>query len=208
MAWTTRPVHPLHYTRLQRALWPTSLASSVWASYRTLMSLQVAKIKSYLNIDDDLNSTEDTKSSNGKDELKALGQNVATSKQGAIQGSDVDKSGSSPASASSNDRSSNRRPLPNTSSTIPLPSAQDLGEDMGSALDAFKHTLAHTWRPAVPPPERGTVLFSGMVEIVGSRGTAVLDIRAWYHPVDSRWTQISIIPRRLQAKKQAPKGGI
>lgn len=51
-------------------------------------------------------------------------------------------------------------------------------------------------------------MVSGLVELTGSKATAVLDVRAAYHPKENRWVAIGVGVRRLQARKQAPKGGI
>ncbi len=80
-------------------------------------------------------------------------------------------------------------------------------EDLASAATAFKTTFSQTWQPTHTPPERGTVLFSGMVELVGPKGVAVLDVRGEYHAAESRWTKVGIGVRRLQSKKQIPRGG-
>ena len=88
-----------------------------------------------------------------------------------------------------------------------LPAIPQPGEEMSSALKAFKHTLAKTWRPASAPAPRGTFMVSGLVEVAGPKGHCVLDIHAAYHPAESRWVAVSIDVRRVQPKKQGPKGG-
>ena len=57
------------------------------------------------------------------------------------------------------------------------------------------------------PPERGTIMISGLVELVGTKATCVVDVRAAYHPKENRWQAIGVGVRRLQSKKQSPKGG-
>lgn len=80
-------------------------------------------------------------------------------------------------------------------------------QDFGTALHVFQHSLINTWKMPHAPPERGSIMVSGLVEIVGSKATCVLDVRAAYHPKENRWVAIGVGVRRLQAKKQAPKGG-
>ncbi len=87
------------------------------------------------------------------------------------------------------------------------PTIPDLGDDTVSAAEAFKKTFAKTWRPTLAPPERGTVIFSGLVELAGPRGIVLLDVRAVYHPAESRWTQVSLLLRRAQPKNSVPRGG-
>lgn len=80
-------------------------------------------------------------------------------------------------------------------------------QDFGTALHVFQHSLIRTWKMPHAPPERGSIMVSGLVELVGSKATCVLDVRAAYHPKENRWVAIGVGVRRLQAKKQAPKGG-
>ncbi|KAL8803394.1 MAG: hypothetical protein Q9182_003192 [Xanthomendoza sp. 2 TL-2023] len=81
-----------------------------------------------------------------------------------------------------------------------------MGEDLAAAAEAFRTTFAQTWRPASAPPERGTVLFSGMIELVGPDGIVVLDTTGAYHAADSRWTKVAIAVRRMAPRKQGPRG--
>lgn len=81
-------------------------------------------------------------------------------------------------------------------------------QDFGTALHVFQHSLIRTWKMPHAPPERGSIMVSGLVELTGSKATAVLDVRAAYHPKENRWVAIGVGVRRLQARKQAPKGGI
>ena len=80
-------------------------------------------------------------------------------------------------------------------------------QDFGTALHVFQHSLIRTWKMPHAPPERGSIMVSGLVELVGSNAMCVLDVRAAYHPKESRWVAVGIGIRRMQAKKQAPKGG-
>lgn len=88
--------------------------------------------------------------------------------------------------------------------TFPPPGTSN---DLATAATAFKATFSERWQPVSIPPERGTVFFSGMVELVGPKGVAVLDVRGAYHAADSRWTQVSMAVRRAAPRKQGPRGG-
>ncbi|KAL8885495.1 MAG: hypothetical protein Q9215_006666 [Flavoplaca cf. flavocitrina] len=205
ISWTTRSVHPLHYMKLQKALWPTSLASSMWASYKTMASLQYAKLRTYLKLSSGTESSSSTDSSELS--LPDVGQKMKPPKQEPTGISESQAAGSSTAGAidgqlpTSDNPSDSGKPF---QLRFPPPG---VGEDLSSAATAFKKTFSRTWQPASIPPERGTVLFSGMVELVGPKGVAVLDVRGVYHPADSRWTAVAVAVRRLQSKKQSPKGG-
>ena len=80
-------------------------------------------------------------------------------------------------------------------------------QDFRTALHVFQHSLIKTWNIPQISPERGSIMISGLVELVGSKATCVCDIRAAYHPKENRWVALSIDVRRMQANKQSPKGG-
>ncbi|KAL8779394.1 MAG: hypothetical protein Q9213_006962 [Squamulea squamosa] len=206
ISWTTRPVHPLHYMKLQKALWPTSLASSIWASYKTMASLQYAKLRTYLKLSSESEPPKSTDSPGLS--LPDMHQKMKAPKQEPDATSDSDQPAVSTAP-----NGTGGQPLSSQSASdtwkpfqlrFPPPGT---GEDLASAATAFKTTFSQTWQPASTPPGRGTVLFSGMVELVGPKGVAVLDVRGAYHAAESRWTTVAIAVRRMQSKKQSPKGG-
>ena len=80
-------------------------------------------------------------------------------------------------------------------------------QDLSTAIHVFQHSLVRTWKMPRVPPERGSIIISGLVEVVGSKATCVLDVRAAYHPKENRWVGVNIGMRRLQAKRQSPRGG-
>ncbi|KAL8766942.1 MAG: hypothetical protein Q9209_006423 [Squamulea sp. 1 TL-2023] len=206
ISWTTRPVHPLHYIKLQNALWPTSLASSMWASYKTMASLQYAKLRTYLKLSSESKPSTSTDSPGLS--LPDIHQQMKPPKQDPSATSKSDQPAESTAP-----NGTDGQPLTSQSASdtpkpfqlrFPPPGTSD---DLASAITAFKTTFSQTWRPASAPPGRGTVLFSGMVELVGPKGVAVLDVMGAYHAAESRWTSVGIAVRRMQSKKQSPKGG-
>ena len=205
IAWTSRPVSALNHYRLQRALWPTSMGSSVWASASALWSLQVARFKQFRNMKSNP-ETNDPQPPAGYIDFRRLAK--ATDKQhpqpspGGDSAPEAKTLDSVPAKSSS-------RPAVSDAGRIlpPLPSLPQPGEGLSSAVTAFKRTLAKTWKttPALPP--RGSFLVSGLVEVRGPKGVCVIDVRAAYHPKLSRWETITIGVRRVQPRKQGPKGG-
>ncbi|KAL8918013.1 MAG: hypothetical protein Q9208_007611 [Pyrenodesmia sp. 3 TL-2023] len=206
--WSTRPVHPLHYSKLQKALWPASLASSVWASQKTLVSLQYDRIKNILAYPAGSEAPSSEEDSPPSMQLQKLSEQTKPSKQESASESNGDFPPEAPTFRKALGEPPSKTGLSDRSRFLPVtPTIPTLGTDTVSAVDAFKETFARTWRPAHAPPERGTVIFSGLVELVGSDGFVVLDVRAAYHPAESRWTQISLVPRRMQPRKQGPRGG-
>ena len=183
------------------------MASSFWASYTTILSLQVARAKQFLGMKSELEKSSSKAPASFVD-FQQLAK--TTNKQESHSGAGVEKT-SAPESktpeivptkpeskVASGDAA---RVLP------PLPSIPQPGGDMSSALMAFKRTLAKTWHPPSTPPERGTFMVSGLVELSGSKAVCVLDVQAHYNPKESRWVVIGIGVRRFQQRKQSPKGG-
>lgn len=202
IAWTVRPVSPLNVSRLQRALWPTATVSSLWASSQALWQLQVAKVKDFLNIKPD-SDPEKPRFPPGYLKLPRLEQ--SNDKEGSQSGATASKINSSETSQSP----STVLPSGSEGSKIlwPLPSIPKPSSEMSIVSTAFKNSLAKNWRSASVPAPRGTFTVSGLVEVYGSKGIVMLDVRAAYHPRESRWVVIAMAVRRVQKRKQGPKGG-
>lgn len=171
-----------------------------------MASLQYAKLRSYLKLSSEGESSASTDSPGLS--LPDIHQKMRPRKEEPAASSGSDQTTGRPASAEID----GQPPRSQTSSDSSKPfqlrfPPPGVGEDLASAATAFKTTFSQTWRPATTPPERGTVLFSGMVELVGPKGVAVLDVRGVYHAAESRWTTLSVAVRRLQSKKQTPRGG-
>lgn len=177
---------------------------SFWASYNALWSLQLAKIKNLLGIKSEPASAKQ-RLPPGYINFHRLTQMKDKDASGAtgVEASPESKTPAltPPAPPSSSPRSDGAKLL------RALPAIPQPGEEMSSALNAFKRTLAKTWRPASAPAPRGTFMVSGLVEVAGPKGHCVLDIHAAYHPAESRWVAVGIDVRRIQLKKQGPKGG-
>ncbi|KAL8971759.1 MAG: hypothetical protein Q9197_003112 [Variospora fuerteventurae] len=179
ISWTTRPVHPLHYSTLQTALWPASLASSIWASQKTFASLQISKITNALAFHLSPEAPEAEKSNPPDLQLQKAAQQGGPQKHDSTSESDADMPPGSSTFNKESDESLTKNGSSDRSRLLPItPTIPDLGGDALSAVDAFKSTFARTWQPAQTPPERGTVMFSGLIELVGPKGIAVLDVRA------------------------------
>ncbi|KAL9610201.1 MAG: hypothetical protein Q9167_005078 [Letrouitia subvulpina] len=207
IAWTTRTVDPLIYSRFQRSLRPTSLALSFWASIRTMLSLQIAKLKSLSS----MNVGQETKKSGSMEstdeQFKRLFPGPSKNRQGSMPAESDERGVSSSPESSNPENSTIRRQLPNDSGNPPLTSTTGVGSDFSIAYDAFKRTLGKTWAPAHIPMEKGSIVFSGLVEVVGPKGLIVVDVYALYHPAEAKWLMLSISARRVQEKNQSPKGG-
>lgn len=175
-----------------------------------MASLQYAKFKSYLSLESKSEGSNGGKSNAAEINLSEIHKKMTPEKPESASKAHNNQP-ESPAAASSG-KTRSRSSTGNWSSDLVrvLPSSSSVSGadgDIASSVEAFRKTFAKTWRPAQAPPERGTVMFSGIVELSGPKGIATLEIIAAYHVAEGRWTQIGIAPRRLRSKMQAPKGG-
>ena len=188
-------------------LWPTTMAASLWGSYRVVFYLRLARIKDYLNIRSEPETVNPNLSGSLFDFRRLANQKQESQPSPGVEGAPQVESGRA-TTAEATSKTSPKRALSNSTSALPpMPSLPEPGKDMSIAMKTFKRTLAKTWKGAPIPPERGTLLVSGLIEVEGSKAVCVLDVQAAYHPRESRWVAIAIGVRRLQLRKQAPKGG-
>ncbi|KAL8785585.1 MAG: hypothetical protein Q9195_008571 [Heterodermia aff. obscurata] len=211
IALTTRPVDAIEVSRLQESLWPLPVAVSLWSSYSTLWSLQLARAKGLLGI-------KSGEQAPGASTPKMLDFQKLTE-------GDEDETSQSNANFDEGEETTNSESTPPPAPPSQAMSAADISkmstaeqrlyklglrgamQDLGAALHVFQHSLIRTWKMPKVPPERGSIIISGLVELVGSKATCVIDVRAAYHPKENRWVGVGIGVRRMQAKKQSPKGG-
>ena len=211
IAWTTRPVDAIQVSRLKAALWPQPVAVSLWSSYSTLWSLQLARAKQFLGIKSEVNPPNISTTDIVDFQKLAKANDKQSSQTGTGFEQDEETTNTDPALAP---------PPPPKAASAEDPSKMsgakqrlhNLGvlgamQDFGTALHVFQHSLIRTWKMPHAAPERGTLMVSGLVELVGSKATCVVDVRAAYHPKENRWVAIGVGVRRLQSKKQAPRGG-
>lgn len=180
-----------------------SVARSLYASYLHLIILRLDKYQQFVNskLPEDrrhkLLSEEQLRASEavGFSELPPRIKEASGSEAGVVSHTEqppktkLDRVSSSPT-----------RVFP------PLPSLPETGEDFNLAFTTFKRVLAKTSKDPSLHGERGVCLVSGLVEVEGPKAVCVMDVRAFYHPGDSRWVAIAIGVRRMQAKQQYPRG--
>ena len=199
----TRPVDAHHVAQIKHTLWPKPMAISLWRSYNALWTAQLNNIRQLFNFsaapigedtdgegDDTYNELVEEPPSDNKTMPRTAGKLAGNSKPELPPGHP-------PISA-------------NQDSTKPddlTPIQKILAEPGRVASEVFKRQMAKNWTPPnTPLMVYGSVLFSGLVELVGSKGFCVLDVHASYHPIEAKWVNISVAIRRTQPRKQAPKG--
>ena len=55
---------------------------------------------------------------------------------------------------------------------------------------AFKQTLAKHWQPPHVFGERGNLAVCGEIEVKGPKGRCVIEVVAYYHPREARYTTL------------------
>lgn len=80
------------------------------------------------------------------------------------------------------------------------------GSDLQVAARAFRWRLRDCKARETPTPRRGSVTFSGPVNIRGSKGYCRVDVRGEYHLATSSWTDVSMQLKELMPDRLAPIG--
>lgn len=203
VAVTNRPISAREYERLKRLIWPVSVAQSLYASYLHLIALRLVKYQQFLNSKWPEDKRHNIFSENQLRALGTVGFLKLPPKIKEASGSEAGKVSNyeQPPKAKLNRASSSSTPV-----FPPLPSLPETGEDFNLAFKTFKSVLARTSKDSSLHGERGVCLVSGLVEVEGPKAICVMDVRAFYHPGDSRWVAIAIGVRRMQARQQYPRG--
>lgn len=183
------------------------MAVSLWATYRLLISLRLARIKDYLNIKSEQENVNPNLSSSFFDFRRLANQKPETQPSPGVEGASHAVPGRITPAESASKTSSKRAPSNSTNALPPMPSLPEPGEDMSIALKTFRRTLAKTWKGPAIPMERGTFLVSGLLQLEGSKALGMLDVQAFYHPRESRLVSIAVNVRGVQPKQQDAKGG-
>ena len=186
---------------------PFAALSAFWASYKVLLSLQLARMRQVL----------DFKPNHGDSSL-SVSQNIFNPQHTKNNENLMEKnrSKSEPEDLQSLDPNSDNEleaeGLPgaakNRTSLDPNQSDTGVSRDMKIAFKTFEKTFAKNWKPPGAVVERGCLLVSGLVEVEGPKAVCIIDVLASYHPEKSHWVSVSLRLRRLQPKRLRPKGGI
>lgn len=202
IAWTTRPVSALQVARLRAALKPLPVAKSFWASYSTYCSLQLARLKQFLNIAPNSSNTNPQLplGTITVEQLQQDGSKLETESR-----AQMDKMSDPKSEVSSTKSSAKSASLDPSKLYESLPSLPEPGSDIGPAIMEFKRTLAKNWRPPDAFGERGTLVVRGDVELKGPRGSCVFEIVADYHPQEAKYMTLRCGLKYFLPKRQRPR---
>jgi hypothetical protein len=188
IALTTRTLSHEDYQKLVQTIAPTTVAYSFWASCRHLFDLKIKEIFG-LPVHSDAQSPFGTQNSGASTEGPVR-------KPGGSTGAGLTPPGVVPSVGA------------DSSSNIGLPQTPDTSskEPQSRALSTFLSGLSLNRRPAFTEAPRGSIILSGLVEVVGSKARATMDVTAVYDLASDKYLSINVMGRRIAELKQRPRG--
>ncbi|KAJ9648596.1 hypothetical protein H2201_000927 [Coniosporium apollinis] len=208
IGWTTRPVSQMNYGRLNRVLWPTAAFSSFYATSRYMFLLRLNQTKQLLG----LAPKEDEKIVQLRAALEAVHPGAQTMLPKPAPPGTSGRSAADPAKGIA----PIALPAPPQGQRAPEAGGKEKAASLPSlptiqrqpiAMSVFANTWVKNWTPLNVEAPRGSIVVSGLIEVQGSKARATMDVVAAYDPKQNKYVAMSLGVRRVQDKKQAPKGG-
>jgi hypothetical protein len=221
--WTRQPIDSFNAKLLNRVLWPTPMASSFWALGTAVIGHKTAEIARYFGIA--ASNPDAQASSAGASSPGPLPSSHNPQIQKAldrVRGNSTRNPGEvrNPSSMTLNTPApSGGKPSAAAPSKVPASTGNPQpagerywGEDkVKSAVSAgfspwqvFMKQFGKSWTPIRPEPPRGSVAFSGLVELESTKCWIVVDVLGWYDPKTKQFNNVMMRLRRLQDKLQSP----
>ncbi|CZT19429.1 uncharacterized protein RCC_05280 [Ramularia collo-cygni] len=209
--WSAERITPEEQFRLQRALWPAAVFRATWAASKAVAGIQYRRIKQSLGVEgvDPFSPEERLRLA-----LEVAEQQQAAKNQKGRRGSgDIDPAGavvsrSSPTdTAEASDEAKKRFPW---QIQVPMPSFDNTrGQSMDLPIFSivFQTTLNKHWAPKKMEPPRGSFVVQGMMEVRGSKGQILFDVRGCYDPKEAKFVMVQANKRGFKLWNQRPKGG-
>ncbi|OTB17487.1 hypothetical protein K445DRAFT_316106 [Daldinia sp. EC12] len=217
--------------QVQRALWPDTLAVSLWRFSGELLKQNALNFASLFGYKSDKSANSDSSFQQALERLKKSTEEPDSKTPKSLSSSNT----KSPHSSSTNPTSPIQKrspgatpdPRPSEASSgsgvVPIiPDAEPekprgakdmLGirttqEHTSGPLNTLKQTFAQTWRPIRGLPPRGAIYVTGLVEIITPRALITVDVTSWWDPktekLDLKTTNFRL--RVLRMKTQRPEG--
>lgn len=227
LALTERPVDSLTVFRIRRALYPSALTMSLWTFTGALMKQNADSIGRLIGYGSSANPS--TAVQDAMDKMQQRMKTISETKtfnpgasdqpsekaqaggKGDLENDTVNSRSGEPPMPSG---SSMGRPIPEgpNAETGKQKSAKDIyaikvaQEHTSGPWQAFKQTLAQTWKPLGDYPPRGSISVSGLVEVDAPRAVLTIEAAAWWDPKTKRFDSRSLTLRlkNLRPKKQVP----
>ncbi|KAK0658026.1 hypothetical protein B0T16DRAFT_363347 [Cercophora newfieldiana] len=221
--WTKQPVDSFTAKLLDRVLWPTPMASSFWALGTAIVGHKTAEIARYFGISTaspeappsstNASSPGPLPSSHNPQIQKALDRMRRNSTRNPGEVRDPSSMtldapepprGKTPAPASDKTPTSTENAQPAGDRFWGEDKVKSAVSTGFSPWKVFMKQFGKTWTPIHPEPPRGSVAFSGLVELDSTKCWVVVDVFGWYDPKAKQFTNVMMRLRRLQDKMQSP----
>jgi hypothetical protein len=203
IAWTTKPLSQQDYHRLVQTLAPTAVAYSFWASCRHLFDLQANKVKELFGVPAHPNQPS----------LGIPSTSHVEQKPRATNDSRLTSTGETPHASENEPRTPQSQPEDNPGSVegdeqveVPQLPGITTEQPQSRALATFFHALSLHRKPGVIEPPRGSIILSGLIEVIGAKARITVDVTAAYDLVTDRYLFVGMRARRLAELKQRPRG--
>ncbi|KIW07930.1 uncharacterized protein PV09_01837 [Verruconis gallopava] len=207
VAWSVKTVSQKEYARLCRTMIPTATIKASWASIKYQFDIQANKVREYLGlqpkIDPEVALIKASLRERPNTKHFGSGNNSPKTPANPLSKGFPPQPITSP--SGQNAEASNSE---SSEPSIPrLPSIVPRGENKPVTLALFLHNLRKNRGPTPIEPPRGSVVVTGLIEVIGTNGRVTLDVSAAFDPRSDEYVLWSWRPRRIQPKAQRPKGG-
>ncbi|KAK0850231.1 hypothetical protein LTR03_004693 [Friedmanniomyces endolithicus] len=237
VAWSQQKVDQEKQWRITRTLWPKAVAEGFWAAGNVLVGMQYRRAKQALGWEGkDAHSPEEqyrlaveqmekrkaVKQQKGASRTaKQVGEGAPASTQtsegvsatGTASALVTTHSTAGPASSPKNEQQDDQTgttkhiAYSSTYPFLPLPSLTP-SQDLPVALYFFTATLLKSWLPRKKlEPPRGAFIVTGMIEVRGEKGKALLDVQSVYDPSSGKFVRIQAGVRGMTGWRRDAKGG-
>jgi len=216
IAWSEKTVSQKEYSRLYNTMVPTATIAGSWATFKYHFDTQANKVREYFGLQPKIDPHIAHMKSHLRERpnTKHLNEGSKPSRDsGASLSKGLPPTQTSPSSSSSSSSPSSQSndgesPPGSSGETAPrLPSIVPRGESKPVTLALMMQNLRkHRAHVHIEPP-RGSIVVTGLIEVIGTRGRTTLDVTAAFDPKADEYLVWSWRPRRIQPKRQVPKGG-
>lgn len=213
--WASERISPEEQFRLQRALWPVAVLNATWAASKAVGGIHYRRVKQWLGVEgvDPFSPEERLRLA-----LEIAEKQQNTKNQKGKRGSDdIDPAGAvvsrSTSTASDRPSSSDETKRYPWQIQVPMPSSSFDSSPGQQSMDfpifqiVFQNTLQEFWTPKKIEPPRGSFVVQGMMEVRGSKGQILFDVKGCYDPKQAKYVMVLADKRNLKAWRQRPKGG-
>jgi hypothetical protein len=177
------------YAQLYRTMVPTATLWASWASFKYHFGTQANRVRTYFGLEPKIDP-----------EIEMLKAHLAGHPELKTQSTKQISASSSSSEASK---------IPDSAATTKgyFDDLVPRGETNPVTRILFMRSMKKNQSKSSIEPPKGSVVVTGLIEIIGGHGRMTLDVSAAFDPKKGEYLMWNWKPRRVQAKSQRPKGG-